>query len=73
LLEERHDGRTFSRHVRYRVEQHDAGSGSRLIAEDSVHLKGLAKLAAPLATSDARRRWKPSFDRLRAAAELAAD
>jgi hypothetical protein len=73
LLEERHEGRTFSRHLLYRIEQDDGASGARLTVEDAIHFKGVAKLAAPLAASDARRRWKPSFDRLQAAVELAAD
>lgn len=73
LLEEHHDGRSFTRQVRYRIEQADGASGTRLTVEDSIHFKGLAKLAAPLAAGDARRRWKPSFDRLQAAVELAAD
>jgi hypothetical protein len=40
--------------------------------EDEVTFKGLAKLAAPIAIRDIRRRWRRSLERLRAAAEAEA-
>ena len=43
--------------------------GTRLTVEDEITFKGLAKLAAPLAFRDVRRRWARSLERLRGAAE----
>jgi hypothetical protein len=37
--------------------------------EDDVTFKGVAKLAAPLASRDIRKRWETSLDKLRATAE----
>jgi hypothetical protein len=45
---------------------------TRLSIEDEVTFKGLAKLAAPLAVRDIRRRWQRSLERLREAAEAEA-
>jgi hypothetical protein len=67
LLEEAQKGRTFSRHLRYRLEP--AREGTRLTVEDEVNFLGLARLAAPLAARDVRARWKRSLERLREAAE----
>jgi uncharacterized protein YndB with AHSA1/START domain len=70
LLEERQAGKTFEREVRYRLVPTDGAT--RLSVEDEVTFKGLAKLAAPLALRDVKRRWARSLERLRAAAEAEA-
>lgn len=67
LLEERQAGRTFERDVRYRLAS--TNGSTRVSIEDEVTFKGLAKLAAPIALRDIRRRWRRSLERLRAAAE----
>jgi uncharacterized protein YndB with AHSA1/START domain len=67
LLEERQTGRTFTRDVRYRLASTDGAT--RVSIEDEVTFKGLAKLAAPLALRDIRRRWRRSLQHLREAAE----
>jgi uncharacterized protein YndB with AHSA1/START domain len=63
LLEEEHEGRTFRRRIRYRLEP--AGAGTRLTVTDDISFKGLARLAAPFAFEDARGRWGRSLERLR--------
>lgn len=70
LLEERHEGKTFSRQLRYRLTPID--SWTRLMVEDELSFKGLAKLASPLAFRDVKRRWARSLERLRAVAETTA-
>jgi uncharacterized protein YndB with AHSA1/START domain len=67
LLEERQAGKTFERRVRYRLASTDGAT--QLSIEDEITFKGLAKLAAPLALRDVKRRWARSLERLRAAAE----
>jgi len=67
LLEEEQEGKTFARHLRYRLEASDGGT--RLTVEDEITFKGLAKLAAPLAFRDVKRRWVRSLEQLRGAAE----
>jgi hypothetical protein len=37
--------------------------------EDDVSFKGIAKLAAPIASRDIKKRWETSLQKLRAAAE----
>jgi len=46
--------------------------GTRLTVEDDIAFKGLARLAAPLALLDVKRRWARSLARLRAALETTA-
>lgn len=70
LLEERQAGKTFGREVRYRLAPTDGRT--QLSVEDEITFKGLAKLAAPLALRDVKRRWARSLERLRAAAEAEA-
>ena len=70
LLVESQEGKTFARQLRYRLEPLDGGT--RLTVEDEIAFKGLAKLAAPLALRDLRRRWARSLDQLKAAAEAGA-
>jgi hypothetical protein len=70
LLEERQAGKTFERDVRYRLAS--TNGATRVSIEDEVTFKGLAKLAAPIAIRDIRRRWRRSLERLRAAAEAEA-
>jgi Polyketide cyclase / dehydrase and lipid transport len=70
LLEEKHEGKTFSRDLRYRLTP--SGARALLTVEDEITFKGLAKLASPIALRDVRRRWVRSLERLRAAAETAA-
>jgi carbon monoxide dehydrogenase subunit G len=67
LLEEAQRGKTFSRELRYRLEP--SGERTRLSVEDEISFIGLARMAAPFATPDVRRRWRRSLDRLRAEAE----
>jgi carbon monoxide dehydrogenase subunit G len=67
VLEEDQEGKTFSRHVRYRLDPSDGGT--RLRVDDSVDFKGLGKLAAPIASRDIRKRWETSLQHLKAAAE----
>jgi hypothetical protein len=67
VLEEDQEGKTFSRHVRYILTPSPRGTLVRV--EDDVTLKGVGKLAAPLASRDIRKRWETSLDKLRAAAE----
>jgi len=69
-LEESHEGKTFSRRVSYRLSPTDGGT--RLTVEDEIAFKGLARLAAPLALLDVKRRWARSLARLRAALETTA-
>jgi len=66
-LEESHEGKTFSRRLSYRLSPTDGGT--RLTVEDEIAFKGLARLAAPLALLDVKRRWARSLARLRAAVE----
>jgi uncharacterized protein YndB with AHSA1/START domain len=67
LLEERQTGRTFKRRLQYRLASTDGTT--QLSVEDEITFKGFAKLAAPLALRDVKRRWARSLERLRAAAE----
>ena len=67
VLEEDQEGKTFSRHVRYRLTPSPAGTSVRV--EDDVSFKGLGKLAAPIASRDIKKRWETSLQRLRATAE----
>lgn len=69
-LEENHEGKTFSRRLSYRLSPTDGGT--RLPVEDEIAFKGLARLAAPLALLDVKRRWARSLARLRAALEATA-
>ena len=70
LLEERHEGKTFSRALRYRLTRIDGST--RLTVEDEISFKGLAKLASPIAFRDVRRRWAHSLGRLRSVLEAGA-
>jgi uncharacterized protein YndB with AHSA1/START domain len=67
VLEEDQDGKTFARHVRYSLTPSPQGTSLRV--EDEVNFKGLAKLAAPIASRDIKKRWETSLERLKAAAE----
>jgi carbon monoxide dehydrogenase subunit G len=67
VLEEDQEGKTFSRHVRYRLDPADGGT--RLRVDDKVDFKGLGKLAAPIASRDIRKRWETSLQHLKATAE----
>jgi uncharacterized protein YndB with AHSA1/START domain len=67
VLEEDQAGKTFSRHVRYSLNPSPAGTVLRV--DDDVSLKGLGKLAAPIASRDIRKRWETSLLKLKAAAE----
>jgi hypothetical protein len=72
VLEEDHDGKTFSRHVRYSLTPSRAGTsmvGTFVRVDDDVNFKGLGKLAAPLATRDIKHRWQSSLENLKATAE----
>ncbi|MGH3033017.1 MAG: SRPBCC family protein [Gaiellaceae bacterium] len=69
-LEESHEGKTFSRRLSYRLSPTDGGT--RLTVEDEIAFKGLARLAAPLALLDVKRRWSRSLANLRAAVEATA-
>lgn len=66
LLEEHHEGRTFTRRLSYRLEPVDGGT--RVTVDDEIAFKGLARLAAPLAMHDVQQRWGHSLDRLCTAA-----
>jgi hypothetical protein len=66
LLEEDQQAKTFARHLRYRLEPIDGGT--RLIVQDEITFRGLAKLAAPLAFRDVRRRPR-SLGRFKSVAE----
>ena len=67
VLEEDQEGQTFARHVRYSVTP--SAKGTSLRVEDEVEFKGLAKLAAPIASRDIKKRWETSLERLKATAE----
>jgi uncharacterized protein YndB with AHSA1/START domain len=67
VLEERQEGRTFSRDVVYSLTASPLGTLVRVA--DEVMFKGLGRLAAPLASRDLRKRWANSLQRLKAAAE----
>lgn len=69
-LEESHEGKTFSRRLSYRLSPTEGGT--RLTVEDEIAFKGLARLAAPLALLDVKRRWSRSLANLRAAVEATA-
>lgn len=68
LLEEAQRGKTFSRRVRYRLEPAN-GDRTLLTVDDEISFLGLARLAAPYATLDVRRRWRHSLERLRTEVE----
>jgi uncharacterized protein YndB with AHSA1/START domain len=67
LLEEEHEGQTFSRHLRYGLKPSSVGTCVRV--DDDVSFKGLGKLAAAVATRDIKHRWHISLERLKATAE----
>jgi carbon monoxide dehydrogenase subunit G len=67
VLEEDQEGRTFSRHVRYSLDPSPTGTVLRV--DDKVDLKGLGKLAAPIASRDIGKRWETSLQKLKAAVE----
>jgi uncharacterized protein YndB with AHSA1/START domain len=72
VLEEDHEGKTFSRHVRYSLTPSMAGTsmaGTLLRVDDDVRFKGLGKLAAPIATREIKQRWHTSLKKLKATAE----
>lgn len=54
VLEEDLTGKSFSRHVRFVLS--GTPTGTSLQVEDDVTFKGLAKLAAPIASHDIRKR-----------------
>jgi uncharacterized protein YndB with AHSA1/START domain len=66
-LEEEQEGKTFSRRVRYSLSP--SATGTLVRVDDDITFKGLAKLAAPLASRDVRARWAASLEKLKAAAE----
>jgi uncharacterized protein YndB with AHSA1/START domain len=70
LLDESHRGKTFTRRLSYRLSPTDGGT--RLTVEDEIAFKGLARLAAPIALLDVKRRWARSLAKLQAAAESTA-
>jgi carbon monoxide dehydrogenase subunit G len=67
VLEEDQEGRTFSRHVRYSLSPSPKGTSLRV--EDDVTLKGLGKLAAPIASRDIKKRWETSIEKLKSTVE----
>lgn len=67
VLEEDQEGKTFSRHIRYRLDPSDGGT--RLRVDDTVDFKGVGKLAAPIASRDINKRWAMSLQRLKAVTE----
>jgi uncharacterized protein YndB with AHSA1/START domain len=67
VLEEDQEGKQFSRHVRYSLSPSSTGTSLRV--DDDVRFKGLAKLAAPIASRDVRKRWATSLERLKGAVE----
>jgi uncharacterized protein YndB with AHSA1/START domain len=67
VLEEDQHGKTFSRHVRYRLSPSAVGTSVRV--DDDVSFKGLGKLAAPIASRDIKQRWHTSLEKLKVAAE----
>jgi uncharacterized protein YndB with AHSA1/START domain len=67
VLEEDQEGKTFSRHVRYTLTP--SPEGTTLRVDDDVSFKGIAKLAAPLASRDIKKRWETSLQKLRVAAQ----
>jgi hypothetical protein len=67
VLEEAHDGKTFSRHVRYSLDPSNGGTLVRVV--DSVDFKGIGKLAAPIDSRDIRKRWDASLHKLKDAVE----
>jgi uncharacterized protein YndB with AHSA1/START domain len=67
VLEEDQEGKTFSRHVSYRLTP--SATGTSLRVEDDLTFKGVGKLAAPIASRDIKKRWGTSLQRLRAAAQ----
>jgi uncharacterized protein YndB with AHSA1/START domain len=69
VLEEDQEGKTFSRHVRYRLAPSPTGTSLRV--EDDVHFKGLGVLAKPIASRDIKKRWAHSLERLKESTERA--
>ena len=67
VLEEDQEGKTFSRHVSYRLDPSDGGT--RLRVDDTVDFKGVGKLASPIATRDIKKRWAMSLQHLKSVAE----
>jgi Polyketide cyclase / dehydrase and lipid transport len=67
MLEEVHEGQTFSRHLRYSLSPSSAGTSVRV--DDDVSFKGLGRLAAAIATRDIKHRWHTSLVRLKATVE----
>jgi hypothetical protein len=67
VLEEDQEGKTFSRHLSYRLTP--SARGTSLRVEDDVTFKGVGKLAAPIASRDIKKRWGTSLQRLKAAAQ----
>jgi polyketide cyclase/dehydrase/lipid transport protein len=67
VLEEDHEGKTFSRHVRYNLSPSSVGTSLRV--DDDVSFKGLGKFAAAIATRDIKHRWHTSLEKLKATAE----
>jgi uncharacterized protein YndB with AHSA1/START domain len=67
VLEEDQEGKTFSRHVRYRLTPSDTGTSLRI--DDEVSFKGLGKLAAPIASRDIKKRWQTSLEKLKVTTE----
>jgi uncharacterized protein YndB with AHSA1/START domain len=67
VLEEDHDGKTFSRHLRYSLKPSTMGTTVRV--DDDVRFKGVGRLAAVIATRDIEHRWRSSLERLKETTE----
>jgi carbon monoxide dehydrogenase subunit G len=66
-LVEEQEGKTFSRRARYSLSP--SATGTHVQVDDDFTLKGVAKLAAPLASRDVKGRWARSLQRLKAVVE----
>jgi hypothetical protein len=67
VLEEHQEGLTFVRDLRYTLAS--SARGTALHVRDDVRFKGLARLAAPIAVRDIKKRWTSSLNALKATAE----
>jgi hypothetical protein len=66
-LEEHQEGRTFVRDLHYSLTP--SASGTALHVRDDVRFIGLARLAAPIAVRDIKKRWTGSLNTLKVTAE----
>jgi hypothetical protein len=67
VLEEHQEALTFIRDLHYTLTP--SATGTSLQVDDHIRFKGLARLAAPLASRDVKKRWTTSLRTLKVVAE----